>query len=213
MNVLTFAALAFLAVRLVLAVRSARSRDGRRITATVLRGIGWRHVWPVPLVLTAVVAVAAALLLVPGLDIGWWTLLGGTGNPVFGMSDSTAGTALEWIVPLVFITLLIPALPLFAYSEERMFRTGAEGWSTWRRAWKVVQFGLVHALIGIPLGAALALSVGGTYFMAVYLRRFRTAGSRADATYESARAHTVYNGIIVVLVLVAIALDAFLAAS
>ena len=169
MNVLTFAALAFLAVRLVLAVRSARSRDGRRITATVLRGIGWRHVWPVPLVLTAVVAVAAALLLVPGLDIGWWTLLGGTGNPVFGMSDSTAGTALEWIVPLVFITLLIPALPLFAYSEERMFRTGAEGWSTWRRAWKVVEFGLVHALIGIPLGAALALSVGGTYFMAVYL--------------------------------------------
>ena len=213
MNVLTFAALAFLAVRLVLAVRSARSRDGRRITATVLRGIGWRHVWPVPLVLTAVVAVAAALLLVPGLDIGWWTLLGGTGNPVFGMSDSTAGTALEWIVPLVFITLLIPALPLFAYSEERMFRTGAEGWSTWRRAWKVVEFGLVHALIGIPLGAALALSVGGTYLMAVYLRRFLTAGSRADATYESARAHTVYNGIIVVLVLVAIALDAFLAAS
>ena len=213
MNVVTFAALAFLAVRLVLAVRSARSRDGRRVTTTVLRGIGWRHVWPVPLVLTAVVAVATALVLVPGLDIGWWTLLGGTGNPVFGMSDSTAGTALEWIVPLVFITLLVPALPLFAYSEERMFRTGAEGWSRWRRAWKVLQFGLVHALIGIPLGAALALSVGGAYFMTVYLRRFRIAGSPADATYESARAHTVYNGIIVVLVLVAIALDAFLAAS
>ena len=213
MDVLTFAALGFLAVRLAGAARSAQRRDGRRITRAVLRRVGWRHVWPVPFVLTGVIGVATALVMVPGLDIGWWTLLGGTGNPVFGMSDSTAGTALEWIIPLAFIALLIPALPLFAYSEERMFRYGAERWSRRRRAWKLVQFGLVHALIGIPLGAALALSVGGTYFMAVYLRRFRTAGSRADATYESARAHTVYNGIIVVLVLVAIALDAFLAAS
>jgi hypothetical protein len=107
--------------------------------------------------------------------------------------------------------LLLPALPLFALAEERIFREGAETWSTPKRALKVVQFGLVHALIGIPVGAALTLSLGGAWFMRVYLREFRATASRRAATLESARAHTAYNGIIVVLVLVGLLLDALLA--
>ena len=60
---------------------------------------------------------------------------------------------------------------------------------------KVVQFGLIHAIIGIPIGVALALSVGGTYFMFVYLRSFARTGSSNEATLESTRAHTAYNAI------------------
>ncbi len=209
-NVLTFAVLGFMGLRLVSGLRHSRSAHGRSIVAQVWHRIGWRHVWPVPLVLTVVVAAATALMQIPGLSWGWWSTLGGTGNPVFGESDATVGTVWEWIIPLTFMCLLLPALPLFAYAEERMFRTGAQGWSRWRRLLKVLQFGMVHAIIGIPLGAALALSLGGAYFMWVYLREYRRQQDPNGATLESTAAHTVYNGLIVLLVVVAAGLTAVL---
>lgn len=211
-NVLTFAVLGFMGVRLVTGLRRSRSADGRSIVTRVVHNVGWRHVWPVPLLLTTVVLAATALMMVPGLSWGWWSMLGGAGNPVFGSSEATVGTVWELLIPLVFMCLLLPALPLFAYAEERMFRTGAEGWSSRRRALKVLQFGLVHASIGIPLGAALALSIGGAYFMHVYLRSYRRLPSQRDATFESTTAHTVYNAMIVTLVIVAVVLDAVIAA-
>lgn len=202
-DVLTFGVLGFMGVRLAGGLKKARSRQGRRLVRDVVGGIRWRHVWPIPLVLPVIVVAASALMSVPGLSWGWWSTLGGQGNPVFGASDTTIGTVWEWIIPLGFMALLLPALPLFAYAEERMFRLGAEGWSLRRRALKVLQFGLVHAIIGIPIGAAVALSLGGVYFMAVYLRSFRSTRSRHQATLESTRAHTAYNALIVLVVVVA----------
>ncbi len=202
------AVLAFVGVRLVSGVRFSRSTGGRALVRRIVKNIRWRHVWPVPIVFAVVATTAYGLMSLPVLEWGWWSALGGDGNPVFGSSQSTSGTVWEWIVPVVFLCLLIPALPLFAHAEERMFRTGAEDWSTSRRVVKVLQFGCVHALIGIPLGAALALSVGGAYFMACYLRAWRRGQDRAVATIESATAHTVYNLMIVVLVLVALLVDA-----
>lgn len=205
-SVVTVAVLAFVARRLVQGLRRTFSGPGRDLARHVVRGIRWRHVWPVPFLLTSVVSAAWALMSVPGLDWGWWTAVGGEGNPVFGSSTATAGTVWEWLVPLVFMVMLLPALPLFAWSEEQMFRVGAETWGRRRRAWKVLQFGLAHTLIGIPVGAALSLSIGGTYFMWRYVRTFSLTGSRREATLESTRAHTVYNAVIVVLVLVSLVL-------
>jgi hypothetical protein len=205
---LSFVVLGVMGYRLVDGLRHARSTGGRDLVRRIVGGIRWRHLWPVPFVLTAVLAVAWPLLSVPGLDWGWWSAIGGEGNPVFGSSSATTGSALEWAIPLVFMALLVPALPLFAYAEERAFRRGAEQWSRSRRALKVVQFGLVHALIGIPIGAALALSVGGAYFMMVYLRHFRSHPSAGEATLESARAHTAYNLAIIAVVLLALATGA-----
>jgi hypothetical protein len=166
-------------------------------------------VWPLPLVLAGVIAVASALVQIPGLDWGWWTSLGGQGNPITGSTDQTTGTALEWIIPLVFLLLVIPALPLFALAEERIFRLGAEDWSWSKRAWKTLAFGMIHALIGIPIGVALALTVSGSYFMYVYLRRYRVDLDRQEAVLTSAAVHTLYNAIILGLVLVAVVLTAF----
>ena len=137
-TVLTVAVLGFMASRLVTGVRVSRSASGRAIVHDVVRRIRWRHVWPVPFVLAAVIAVATPLMMIPGLEWGWWSAIGGEGNPVFGSTDSTAGTVWEWLVPLVFMTLLLPALPLFAHAEERIFRRGAEHWSARRRALKTV---------------------------------------------------------------------------
>jgi len=207
-NILAVAVLGYMGVRLVTGARVSRTAEGRSLVSRVRRNVGWRHVWPVPLVLGSILVLAYPLLLVPGLDWGWWSALGGYGNPVFGSSQATSGTVWEWLVPLAFVCLLIPALPLFAHAEERLFRTGAEDWSKHRRVFKVVQFGLVHALIGIPLGVALALSLGGAYFMTTYLRGYRRTHDRTAATIESTTAHTMYNLLIVLLVLVALAVDA-----
>ena len=67
---------------------------------------------------------------------------------------------------------------------------------------RAVTFGLVHALIGIPIGVALALTVGGLYFTTVYLRAFGRTASQREAVLESTRAHTAYNASIVALVVV-----------
>ena len=203
--VLTASVLGFVGYRLVSAASLvARSAELRARIADIVRGIRWRHIWPVPFVLTGVLVTAIVLLQIPPLRFGWWTAIGGLGNPVTGTTDQTAGTALEWIVPVVFLMLLVPALPLFAFREEELFRLGAEGWSTRQRIAKAVQFGLVHAIIGIPIGVALALGIGGGYFQAAYLRGFRVGGSRQAGLMESARAHTAYNGLVVVVVLAVI---------
>jgi len=202
---LTAGVLAFVGFRLVsTASLVARSAALRRRAAAVVRGIRWRHIWPVPFVLTAVLLAAVVLLQIPPLRFGWWTAIGGVGNPVTGTTDQTAGTALEWIVPVVFLVLLVPALPLFAFREEELFRLGAEEWSLGRRAAKAVQFGLVHAIIGIPIGVALALGIGGAYFQLAYLRGLRASGSRQGGLLESTRAHTAYNAVVVVVVLAVI---------
>ncbi|MDO9174292.1 MAG: hypothetical protein Q7V62_05760, partial [Actinomycetota bacterium] len=78
-NVLTFAVLGFMGVRLVTGLRRSRSADGRSIVTRVVHNVGWRHVWPVPLLLTTVVLAATALMMVPGLSWGWWSMLGGAG--------------------------------------------------------------------------------------------------------------------------------------
>jgi hypothetical protein len=44
--------------------------------------------------------------------------------------------------------------------------------------------------------------------MSVYLRSYASTGSANEATLESTRAHTAYNALIIVLVAVAVAVDA-----
>ena len=109
--------------------------------------------------------------------------------------------------------MLLPAIPLFALAEERTFRRGCEAGRGAAGVRRTIEFGLAHALIGIPIGVALALSCGGAYFMAVYLRAYRVHHDQREAVLESARAHAVYNVIIVVLVLITVVLIATGAAS
>jgi hypothetical protein len=207
-NVLSVVVLALVGVRLVQAAKLSRSNRGRSLSRQVWTRLRWRHFWPVPFVLAGVLIVAIPLLMIPVLRWGWWSALGGDGNPIFGSSTATMGTVWEWLIPLVFMVLVVAALPLFANAEERMFRTGAQRWTTRQRVVKVLQFGLIHALVGIPIGVALALSVGGAYFMSVYLRSYALTGSVAEATLESTRAHTAYNALIIVTVALVLTVDA-----
>jgi hypothetical protein len=215
-DVLTVAVLAFVGVRIFGGTRLLGRREVRAHVLEIVRGLRVRHFAWVPLVLMLVVLAASLLILVPGLSWGWWSAIGGVGSPVLGVSDNTAGSPLEWIVPTVFVVMLIPALPLFAESEERMFRQGAERRSILGRVRRAVEFGLVHALIGIPIGVALALSIGGGYFTWAYLRGYRRGDDvfvnpaddyhrrQLQGVAESTRAHLAYNVTIVALVGIAL---------
>ena len=199
LDVLTVVALAFVATRLFGGTRLLARRDVRDHIADILRGLRLRHFvlcWPV---LIAVIVVASALLYVPGLSWGWWSAIGGVGSPVLGMTERDSGSAFEWVIPLVFVLMLLPALPLFAEAEERRFRAGAENWSPAKRVARAMQFGLVHCLIGIPIGVGLALSIGGGYFTWAYLR---------GGIPESTRAHLAYNMTVFVIIATAFAVDA-----
>jgi hypothetical protein len=200
LDVATVVVLAFVGVRIAGGTRIALTGKGRGHVAVIVRGLRPRHfLLAVPaFVLTA--SAVIVLVQLPLLNWGWWSALGGFGNPVTGGTERTTGTPLEWLVPLVFVALLIPALPLFAEAEERMFRLGAEGRSRCGRLRRSVEFGLAHAIIGIPIGAALGLTVGGLYFTWSYMRVFRRTGDQNAAMLESTRAHTAYNATVIALV-------------
>jgi hypothetical protein len=204
-NLLTAAALAFVGVRLASSARTAVGAAARRRTALIVRGLRPRHFARAPVVLLLVAVTATLLLQVPGLSIGWWSAIGGSGTIAIGSTTLTRGSALEWLVPALFLLLLAPALPLFAEREEIMFRQGAESWTWARRWWMGLQFGLIHLIMGIPIAVALALSIGGWYFQWSYLQGHRRAGGDGrEAVLESTRSHLAYN--LEVLSLVALVL-------
>lgn len=203
-SVLTVVVLGWVGSNLVVGARRAVRR--RSHTALLLRGVRLRHLGPAPLVLAVVFAVFALAWLVPPLRFGWWSLLGGQGNVVFGTTSQTRGTVLETLIPVAFVLLLLPALPLLVEAEERRFRLGAEAWSTGRRALRGLQFGLLHLVVGVPIAAALAITVAGWWFTWVYLRAFRRTGSPTEALAESTRSHLGYNLVIIGLVTASFAL-------
>lgn len=203
-DLLTVAVLAFVGFRLVDAARQTFSSRGH--VRQLVAGLRLRHFVRAVPVLLAVMAVATLLVTVPGLDFGWWTKLGGTGNPVVGVGPKGSTPApLQTIIPVVFVTLLLIGLPLLVEGEEWVFRRGAQLRGRAANARRSVLFGLVHALIGIPIGVAMALSVGGFYFTWAYLRMWRATGSEEAALAESTRSHLAYNLVIAGLVIVALA--------
>jgi hypothetical protein len=111
---------------------------------------------------------------------------------------------MDTVIPVVFGVLLVLGLPLLVEGEEWVFRRGAEHRSRAANLRRAVLFGLVHAIVGVPLAAALALSVGGIYLTWRYLRVWQATASPRLALLESTRAHLAYNLVIVGLVLVAL---------
>jgi hypothetical protein len=202
-DLLALAVLGLVGFRLTGAARVALSR--RSHSLDIVRGLRPHHLGRAVPVLLLVVPAVLLLLLVPGLDWGWWSALGGEGNPVFGQSEGSDRLGIGVVVVPLFLGLLLVALPLLVEREERIFRLGAERRSTWGNIRRSVAFGLAHALVGIPIGAALALSLGGAWFTDVYLRRYRETRSRAEALLESTRVHLAYDLLIVALVALVLA--------
>jgi hypothetical protein len=204
LDVISLAVLAFVGFRLTDAARHAY-RDRSRVRG-LLAGLRLRHFALAVPVLFVVVVTFVMLAEIPGLSWGWWSAIGGTGNPAFGGAPEGSTGPFEVVIPIVFAGLLLVGLPLLVEGEEWVFRRGAEHRGRAANLRRAVLFGLVHALIGVPIAAALALTVGGVYFTWAYLRAYRATGSAEAALNESTRSHLAYNldvlGIVVVGVLI-----------
>ena len=200
-DLLTVAVLAVVGVRLFEAARTSIEAHGK--TLSVVRGLRWRHfARAVPIVLL-IVPTAWVLIQLPVLSFGWWSMIGGEGNPVVGVTERDYGIV-SVVIPLFFIGLLIVGLPLLVSREQWVFRRGAERRGTVDNDARSVLFGLAHAVVGIPIGAALALSIGGLYLTWCYLEGWRETRSQTMALLASTRAHLAYNLTIIAMVLVSL---------
>jgi hypothetical protein len=197
-DLLTVAVLAVVGVRLFEAART--SVEAHSKTLAVVRGLRWRHFARSVPIVVLIVLTAWVLIQLPVLSFGWWSMIGGEGNPVVGVTERDYGIV-SVVIPLFFIGLLIVGLPLLVAREEWVFRRGAENRGTFANVGRSVLFGLAHAVIGIPIGAALALSIGGLYLTWCYLEGWKETRTQSGALLESTRAHLAYNLTIITLVL------------
>lgn len=156
---------------------------GRTLRSPMMR-TGWRHarrirakhvMSNIPVLVTTMV-LAVAFLQIPGLSWGWWGALGGEGNILLGRTrDPGVNSPVATIVGLLLIVVFAAAVPALALGEEQVFRRGSERRGAGQRFRWAVGFGLLHAIMGIPIGVALALGVGGLWFTGQYLRGWREA--------------------------------------
>lgn len=199
--VLMAVALLLMAHSVVTSLSSLRRQCERDAYARTVRAARW---WMVPAALvqlSVVIGTYAVLVwLFPPLRWGWWSAVGGVGNLLLGQTGGQgwAWRALAFAMPLVVLALL----PRWAQIEEDIFRAGSERRTRARRAVVHVVFGLVHCIVGIPIGAGIALIVSGIYFEQVYLRALRRGNDREAAVDTAAAAHAVSNGIVVGALLV-----------
>ena len=162
-------------------------------------------------VLLAVAVVSILLIhLVPFLGYGLLSVFyEGAGNasitPI--LEGSRSSHVLVRILPTFFFFAFLFVVPFLSRSEEQAFRKGYEDWPSIIK--QSVKFGLVHLIVGIPLAVGFALTISGLFFGYVYKTTYdRTTESmrhiraQEEAVMASTVAHSMYNTIVVSLLLV-----------
>lgn len=175
------------------------------ITRRVLKGIHWNDfAWSI-LCILAVIATAYALSMIhPLMSWSWWQYIGGgNGSVISGQTPEAGRAILPSVIAVCFPVLILINIPAFAYIEERMFRKGAERRGRAANAMYAIWFGLVHMIMGVPLFAALAISVAGLFFTHRYLSSHAASGDIETALIAAASRHAAYNLILVSLLLLA----------
>lgn len=165
----------------------------------------------VGIMLMTIAAAALLVYFVPGMKYGWTNLIYGDGGniliqPIQQGSHSTS-VLVRMMVPVFFFVLLL-VLPFLAKSEEESFRKGYINWSEIMR--QSLKFGLIHCIVGVPLGVGLALSIPGFFFACKYRRAFilstweseDVSQAEDEAIMVSTTYHTIYNVVVVTLLLI-----------
>jgi hypothetical protein len=141
--------------------------DWRRDIVRPYTRIRPRHLGIGLLALTIPLAVYRLTMDMPVLN---WSLLSVVGQETGNVA--TAGLEVGIVFALPYALLLLAALPMLALVEEYWFRRGTRGWVD--GLGRSLLFGLVHTLVGVPLGVAvLGLGTVGLLFTAIYLRAAR----------------------------------------
>lgn len=153
------------------------------------------------------------VLWVLGLRFSWLSLIFSEGGnivitPVRKGSES-ANILIRLMVPVFFLAL-IAAVPFMAKYEEETFRKGYNKWGRIIR--QSVKFGLVHCLVGVPLGFGIALILPGFFYGWKYKRAYDSiiiskvfhfiSLAEEEAVMISTTYHTMYNTVVVSILLV-----------
>jgi hypothetical protein len=139
---------------------------------------------------------------VPWLRWGWANLFSKNGGnaalaPIFAALNFPS-RPVQLLVPF-FLVLFVINMPFFVKREEDLFRKGYYKWPDLFE--HSVRFGLVHVVMGIPLGFVLAIIPTG-FFLALkyrfaYLRLCRESpaiwSAEEEATLITTTYHTMYN--------------------
>jgi hypothetical protein len=185
----------------------------------------YRHIRPRHLLvgLAALCLPFGIYILTADIPVLNWSLLNLVGQEEGG---NVAGAGLQvgvWFA-LPYVALLLACLPSLALVEEHWFRRGTRGWLD--GAARSLLFGLVHMLVGVPLGVAFGLGAVGLLFTAIYLRAARRPAAldeppSAFATWRlraateaerrgmdaSALQHLAYNLVALTLAVMALLLE------
>jgi hypothetical protein len=160
----------------------------RALAVALWRAIRPRHLAGTLGLLVVVASVAVSLVTwVPGASFGIGHLVGLTGNAIFAPLEEGLARAgpppaggPDWVLLVgatVFLGGLALLLPWLAFVEEEVFRAGLEDAGPLRVVIASLVFGLVHLVMLVPIGAALAIGVAGLAYAAAYRRAYRRAGA------------------------------------
>lgn len=179
-----------LVVAVVIVVLLARAAVAawhhRRLLMSVWRAITWKHLLGALGLLTVVATIGTLLLALPPMQIGLGQLVDFQGNAVFTPLEEAAvragpapGTGPDWTVVWLatgFLAFLCVMLPWLAFVEEEIFRGGLEQADLPGELWTALRFGLIHMVMLVPIGAALAIAVAGFVYGRIYRTAFHRAG-------------------------------------
>lgn len=159
-------------------------------------------VWTIPISLILLVVVGASAYGITQIHpVFKWSIMRLFTKPDSELHDganlNVAPARIRFVGPF-FILLLAANMPRLAWMEEELFRDGTESWTS--GLVRSLVFGLVHCLVGVPIGAGFALSLGGLAFTYFYFQ----GGVDLAATY-----HTFYNLIVVAVLLLSVCVSHF----
>ena len=134
----------------------------------------------------AIVATVGFLLIqLPVLSWGWWQALGGHGSIIF-LSYGKRDSWMSDVFPLTMVIAVSFWVFRLASDEELQFRRDSQHYTRRGILLFAFIFGLAHMIMGIPLGLALALSLGGLVFSWHYLRAYNRKLDRTFMHEEQA---------------------------
>lgn len=165
---------------------------------------------------------------IPPLRFGWLTWLATQGAET-QTGQTVESSSAMWIAIIAMILAFSVFLPKLAYIEEEIFRKPYVWKPAKTQALQSLKFGLIHLTMGIPIAAALALSISGAIFATVATKTARktktpllqavsqlpqeyktennidretiTKAAEENGILESALVHTAHNYLIVTLLL------------
>ncbi len=151
----------------------------------------------------------------PIFGYGWLNFFSSEGgniliSPVLGTLSSDS--LVLRCIPTIFLSAFLISLPFMAKLEENIFRRGCHTLS--KITVRSILFGLMHLIVGIPLGFAIALIIPGFVFADeycasynVFIKTMTEKESRNEAVLVSTTYHTLMNTLLLgYLIVIAIML-------